>query len=146
MRSTIAIYPEIVRLPEDLVQTMVILRGSRGHMEYRFARRAEKWGMITLIMNAIFRNSGTSYCNSQETSGLVLVDPPSQVGPGTRLGVTDREMNLASKVLRKEEILLLRSAVLHDRGSDAIDRQHGHGCARLHRFIEENELVHNGAV
>ena len=69
-----------------------------------------------------------------------------QVGPGTRLGVADTEMNLASKDLRKEELLLLRSAVLHDRGGDAVDRQHGHRCARLHRFIEENELLDQRAA
>src|SRR5581483_2371799 len=62
-----------------------------------------------------------------------------------RLGVADREVTLAAEDGRKVLRLLLRAAVLHDRGGDGIDRQHRQHDAGARRLVEEDELLDRGA-
>ena len=69
-----------------------------------------------------------------------------QIRPRVGLGVPNTEVDLAPKDLRKEEILLFLGAVLHDRRRHAVDRQHGNRRPGPHGFIEEDELLDEGAT
>ena len=69
-----------------------------------------------------------------------------KVGAGLRLGITDAEMQVTGKNLRQEEFLLPFGAVIHDRGTDGVERQHRDRCPGAHRFIEEDELVDGPAL
>ncbi len=55
-------------------------------------------------------------------------------------------MDVAGEDLGEEELLLLVAPETHDRGGNAVDREHGHGCARSHRLVEEHELFDRGAT
>ena len=68
-----------------------------------------------------------------------------EIGARTRLGVTDREVDVARGDLGQVELLLLLGAERHDGRCDAVDRQERDRGAGDGRFVGEDELVHGGS-
>ncbi len=64
-----------------------------------------------------------------------------QVGAGTRLGVTDGEVDLASQDPRQKVTLLLLGSVAHEHGTDRVERDEWERSPGPLDLVEEDELV-----